>query len=131
MAQKLTEQFIRMQRLAGIITESQAKETITALNEKTQENLREGKVADFAKSVTKGAENILKQNIVAASNALDELVDRGRITPEQAEQTLMDDNFREQIKKVKMQRGSLTHYSDTAIWRKVSDWVNDNYPKNQ
>lgn len=130
MAQKLTEQFIRMQRLAGIITESQAKETITSLNKKTKENLREGKIADFAKTAIKGVENILKQNLVAASNALDELIDRGRITPEQAKQTLMDDNFRKEIKKVEMQRGNLAKYSNTAIWRKVSDWVNDNYPQN-
>lgn len=209
MAQKLTEQFIKMQKLAGIITESQAVEAISTLNEalnkdikkeayekpnidqgknfvedleavykamkdaiqaqidikqlinfrvpvdkqkelkkyyldkmkhervmypglfeaKTEENLKEGKIADFAKTAIKGVENILKQNLVAASNALDELIDRGRITPEQAKQTLMNDDFRKEIKKVEMQKGSLARYSNTAIWRKVSDWVNDNYPK--
>lgn len=40
MAQRLTEQFIKMQKLAGIITESQAVEAISTLNEALNKDIK-------------------------------------------------------------------------------------------
>ena len=46
----------------------------------------EGKVSDFFKNTVKGLENWFRTSLLIASNTLDDLVESGRITEEQAKE---------------------------------------------
>jgi len=61
----------------------------------------EGKVSDFFKNTVKGLENWFRTSLLIASTTLDDLVESGRITEEQAKEILNDDEFREEVKQVK------------------------------
>ena len=90
----------------------------------------EGKVSDFFKNTVKGLENWFRTSLLIASNTLDDLVESGRITEEQAKETLNDDEFREEVKQVKKSPlANADEIQEEQVQSIVLDWVKQNYPK--
>ena len=90
----------------------------------------EGKVSDFFKNTVKGLENWFRTSLLIASNTLDDLVESGRITEEQAKETLNDDEFREAVKQVKNSPlANADEIQEEQVQSIVLDWVKQNYPK--
>lgn len=90
----------------------------------------EGKISDFFKNTFKGLENWFRTSLLIASNTLDELVERGRITDEQAKETLNNDEFREEVKQVKKSPlQTADDIQETEVNKIVSAWINEHYPK--
>jgi hypothetical protein len=90
----------------------------------------EGKVSDFFKNTFKGLENWFRTSLLIAYNTLDDLVESGRITEEQAKEILNDDEFREEVKQVK--NSPLRNADDIQeeqVQGIVIDWIKQNYPK--
>ena len=90
----------------------------------------EGKVSDFFKNTFKGLENWFRTSLLIASTTLDDLVESGRITEEQAKEILNDDEFREAVKQVK---NSPLANADEIQEERVADivlnWIRFSYPK--
>ena len=90
----------------------------------------EGKVSDFFKNTVKGLENWFRTSLLIASNTLDDLVESGRITEEQAKETLNDDEFREEVKQVKKSPlANADEIQEERVADIVLNWIKRNYPK--
>ena len=90
----------------------------------------EGKVSDFFKNTVKGLENWFRTSLLIASNTLDDLVESGRITEEQAKEILNDDEFREEVKQVKNSPlANADEIQEERVADIVLDWIKQTYPK--
>ena len=90
----------------------------------------EGKVSDFFKNTVKGLENWFRTSLLIASNTLDDLVEFGRITEEQAKETLNDDEFREEVKQVKKSPlANADEIQEERVADIVLNWIRFSYPK--
>ena len=90
----------------------------------------EGKVSDFFKNTVKGLENWFRTSLLIASNTLDDLVESGRITEEQAKETLNDDEFREEVKQVKKSPlANADEIQEERVADIVLNWIRFSYPK--
>ena len=90
----------------------------------------EGKVSDFFKNTVKGLENWFRTSLLIASNTLDDLVESGRITEEQAKEILNDDEFREEVKQVKNSPlANADEIQEEQVADIVLNWIRFSYPK--
>ena len=90
----------------------------------------EGKVSDFFKNTAKGLENWFRTSLLIASNTLDDLVESGRITEEQAKEILNDDEFREEVKQVKNSPlANADEIQEEQVADIVLNWIRFSYPK--